>query len=73
MNSIVLNVIVCAPILIAWMAVCGPWYLTRHLANRRRRRERAAWTRVAEGLSELDAQLVRAWDAEGERIRRRQP
>jgi len=70
MSSVMLNVIVCAPILIAWLAVCGPWYLSRHLASRRRRREQAAWTRVEAGLSELDADLDRAWVAEHERIRR---
>lgn len=66
-----LNVIVCAPVLIAWLAVCGPWYLSRRLASRRRRQEQAAWTRVEAGLSELDADLDRAWIAEHERIRRR--
>jgi hypothetical protein len=65
-----LNVIVCAPILAGWLAVCGPWYLMRCLARRRRRRAEAAWTRLEAGLSELDADLDRAWIAERERIRR---
>ena len=59
MGSIMLIVIVCAPILIGWLALCGPWYLTRHLARRRRRRELMAWLRVSPGLSEIDADLER--------------
>jgi hypothetical protein len=65
-----LTAIVCAPILIAWLAVCGPWYLSRHLASRRRRREHAAWTRVEAGLSDLDAELDDAWITERERTKR---
>jgi hypothetical protein len=70
MSFTMLNVIVCAPILIGWLAVCGPWYLASYLVKRRRRRAEAAWTRLEAGLSELDADLDRAWIAERERIRR---
>ena len=70
MGFVMLTVIVCAPVLIAWLVVCGPGYLSRRLASRRRRREQAAWTRIEAGLSELDADLDRAWIAEYERIRR---
>jgi hypothetical protein len=66
MGSIMLIVIVCAPILIGWLALCGPWYLTRHLARRRRRRELMAWLRVSPGLSEIDADLERTWTEERE-------
>src|SRR5690349_8385098 len=44
-----LELIICAPILIGWLALCGPWYLSRHLARRRRRRELIAWMRVSPG------------------------
>jgi len=67
MGSIMLIVIVCVPILIGWVALCGPWYLSRHLARRRRRRELAAWVRQAPGLSKLDADLDRTWTEERER------
>jgi hypothetical protein len=67
MGSITLIVIVCAPILVGWLAVCGPWYLARHLARRRRRRELAAWIRQAPGLAKLDADLDRTWAEEHER------
>jgi hypothetical protein len=67
-----LNVIVCVPILIGWLALCGPWYLSRHLARRRRRRELAAWVRLSPGLSELDADLDRTW-TEGRKPTERQP
>ena len=70
MGFAILTVIVCVPVLIAWLAICGPGHLSRHLASRRRRREQAAWTRLEAGLSELDADLDRAWIAERERIRR---
>jgi hypothetical protein len=66
MGSIMLIVIVCAPILIGWLALCGPWYLARHLARRRRRRELMAWLRVSPGLSEIDADLERTWTEERE-------
>jgi hypothetical protein len=66
MGSIMLIVIVCAPILIGWLALCGPWYLTRHLTRRRRRRELMAWLRVSPGLSEIDADLERTWTEERE-------
>jgi hypothetical protein len=71
MRPIMLNVIVCAPIIVAWLAVCGPWYLSRHLASRRRRREQAAWTRLEPELSELDGELDRAWMTERERSNRK--
>jgi hypothetical protein len=67
-----LNVIVCVPILIGWLALCGPWYLSRHLARRRRRRELAAWVRLSPGLSKLDADLDRTW-TEGHKPTERQP
>jgi hypothetical protein len=67
MGSIMLIVIVCAPILIGWLALCGPWYLTRYLARRRRRRELMAWMRVSPGLSEIDEDLDRTWTEERER------
>jgi hypothetical protein len=70
MSSIIVNVIVCAPVIIGWLAVCGPWYVARCLARRRRRRAEAAWTRMEAGLSVLDADLDRTWIAERERIRR---
>jgi hypothetical protein len=59
--------IVCAPILIGWLLLCGPWYLSRHLARRRRRRELTAWMRVSPGLSDLDADLDRTWSEDPER------
>jgi hypothetical protein len=61
MGSIMLEVIVCAPIVIGWLILCGPWYLSRHLARRRRRRELIAWMRVSPGLSQIDADLDRTW------------
>jgi hypothetical protein len=67
-----LTVIVCVPILIGWLALCGPWYLSRHLARRRRRRELAAWVRLSPGLSKLDADLDRTW-TEGHKRTERQP
>jgi hypothetical protein len=73
MSPTMLNVIVCAPILIGWLAFCGPWHLSRRLARRRRRRDEAAWTRLERGLSDLDADLDRAWAQERERSKRRQP
>lgn len=65
-----LTAIVCAPVLVAWLAVCGPWYLSRHLASRRRRRDQAAWARLAAGLSELDGELDRVWFLESEQSKR---
>jgi hypothetical protein len=65
-----LSVIVCAPVVAAWLALCGPLYLSRYLSRRRWRRERAEWARLTAGESELDADLDRAWAAECERIRR---
>lgn len=62
-----LEVIVCAPILLAWLLLCGPWYLSRHLARRRRRRELIAWMRMSPGLSRLDEDLDRAWSEDQER------
>jgi hypothetical protein len=67
-----LTVIVCVPILIGWLALCGPWYLSRHLARRRRRRELAAWVRLSPGLSKLDADLDQTW-SEGDKRTERQP
>jgi hypothetical protein len=60
------ELIVCAPILIGWLLLCGPWYLSRHLARRRRRRELIAWMRVSPGLSDLDADLDRTWSEDRE-------
>jgi hypothetical protein len=62
-----LVVIVCAPILLAWLLLCGRWYLSRHLARRRRRRELIAWMRVSPGLSDLDEDLDRRWSEDQER------
>jgi hypothetical protein len=62
-----LIVLVCAPILIGWLALCGPWYLSRHLARRRRQQELRAWVRVSPGLSEVDADLDQTWTEEHER------
>lgn len=70
MSSVMLNLVLCVPVLIVWLAVCGPWYLSRHLASRRRRREQAAWARLEPELSDVDADLDRAWLAERERNRR---
>jgi hypothetical protein len=70
MGSIMLIVIVCAPILIGWLAFCGPWYLARHLARRRRQQELRDWVRIAPGLSEMDADLDRSWTEEHERTKR---
>jgi hypothetical protein len=67
MGSTMLELIICAPILIGWLALCGPWYLSRHLARRRRRRELTAWMRVSPGLSDLDADLDRTWSDDHER------
>ena len=61
-----LEVIVCAPILLGWLLLCGPWYLSRHLARRRRRRELIAWMRVSPGLSDLDADLDCTWSEDRE-------
>jgi hypothetical protein len=65
-----LNVIVCAPVLAGWLALCGPWYLARYLMRRRWRREGAEWARLTAEESELDADLDRTWTAEHERTRR---
>ncbi len=73
MGSSMIEVIVCAPILFGWLIVCGPWYLSRHLARRRRRRELAAWIRISPGLAELDADLDRTWAEERERRAEQQP
>ncbi len=59
--------IVCAPILIGWLLLCGTWYLSRHLARRRRRRELIAWIRVSPGLSDVDEALDRTWSEDHER------
>jgi hypothetical protein len=60
----------CAPVFIAWLAVCGPWYLARYRASRLRRRRQAAWARLEPELSGLDAGLDRAWRTERDRINR---
>jgi hypothetical protein len=79
MGSTMLWVIVCAaPILVGWLALCGPWYLSRHLARRRRRRELSAWIRVSPGLSKIDADLDQTWKqgqqrTEGQERSERQP
>jgi hypothetical protein len=62
-----LVVIVCTPILLAWLWLCGRWYLSRHLARRRRRRELIAWMRVSPGLSDVDEDLDRTWSEDRER------
>ena len=59
MSSVVLNVLVCAPILVAGLAVSAIGYWSRL----RQRRRRAEWER-------LDAQLDRTWAEEQARIRR---
>ncbi len=61
-----LNLIACAPILTAWLAVCGTWYQSRRQA----RREQVEWEQLSPALSQLDADLDRTWVAEEERIRR---
>jgi hypothetical protein len=66
MGFIMLIVIVCAPILIGWLALCGPWYLNRYRVRRRRQRELMAWLRVSPGLSEIDEDLDRTWTEERE-------
>jgi hypothetical protein len=65
-SSVMVNIIVCAPALIAFLAVCA----TGYFARRRRRRQAAEWERVRPGLSGLDADLDRTWAREQERIRR---
>jgi hypothetical protein len=74
MGSIMWELIACAPILIGWLVLCGPWYLSRHLARRRRRRELMAWIRLSPGLTELDAHLERTWtQSQGHHRTERQP
>jgi hypothetical protein len=63
-------VIVCAPILVAWMVVCGPWYLARRRARRRVLREEGQWLRLRAGHRGLDADLDSSATAEEERIKR---
>jgi hypothetical protein len=65
-QSSVVALIACTPILVAWLAV----FAYRSRATRRRRREQAQWTRLIAGLSELDAELDRTWADEQERVRR---
>jgi hypothetical protein len=65
--STVLTAIACTPIVAGWLGVC----VSRYLPGRRRVHARQ-WTRIAAGLSELDAELDRAWAEEQERIRRYQ-
>jgi hypothetical protein len=66
MSSVTVNVVVCAPILTAWLAVCRTLYVSR----RRERRQQAEWERMRPSLSALDADLDRIWSAEEKRIRR---
>ncbi|HEY1824006.1 MAG TPA: hypothetical protein VGG83_29200 [Trebonia sp.] len=70
MSSIMWIVIVCAPILVAWMVVCAPWYLARRRARRRVLREEAQWLRLRAGHRGLDADLNGRTAAEDERIKR---
>ena len=70
MGFSLVNVLVCAPVLAGWLALCGPGYLARFLLWRRQGRERAEWARLTAAESALDADLDRAWTAEHERIRR---
>ncbi|HEX7161068.1 MAG TPA: hypothetical protein VF223_07505 [Trebonia sp.] len=67
MGSTMLELIVCAPILLGWLLLCGPWYLSRHLARRRRRQELSDWMRMSPGLSDLDVDLDRTWSEDHER------
>ena len=60
------NVIMCATMLAAVVAVSVIWYLS----HRRLRRQHAEWERLRAALSELDTDLDRLWAAEQERIRR---
>ena len=65
-----------APALIAWVLFVGAWTAVtvgHYRVTARRKRERAQWARLAQsvpGLTELDADLDRAWGDEQERIRR---
>jgi hypothetical protein len=61
-----LTLIACTPILAGWLGV----WAARYLTGRRRRVRAARWARLAVFLSDLDADLDRAWAAEQERIRR---
>lgn len=65
-----LTVIACSPILVGWLAA----YACRLWARGRRRRQQASrqaqWTGIAQGLSDLDADLDATWTTEKERIRR---
>jgi hypothetical protein len=68
-ESSVLILIACTPVLAGWVAVT----VVHRRAQARSGRERAEWVRLAEGVSdltELDADLDRAWGNEQERIRR---
>jgi hypothetical protein len=58
--------IACTPIAVGWLAV----RVCQYLSDRRRRAETEQWARLTAALSELDADLDRAWAAEAERIRR---
>jgi hypothetical protein len=54
-----------APIVIAWAAVAGYWYV----AVRRRRQREAEWEETVAGLRDLDRELDQVWASE--RLRRR--
>ena len=66
MQSAMLTLAACAPILAGWLTagVC------RLVVQRRRgRREDAAWERLTAGLTGLDAKLDRIWAAGQDRTR----
>ncbi len=69
MDSSLLTVIACTPVLGGWIAVT----VCHYRLTARRRRECAEWARLAEGVSglaEVDTDLDRAWGDEQEWIRR---
>lgn len=69
MDSSVLTLIACTPVLGGWIAVIT----CRFLSTARRKREHAEWARLAagvSGLTALDADLDRVWGDEQEWSRR---
>lgn len=62
----VLNMIISAAVVLAWIALAG--YCRR--CTRRREARHAEWARLAPSLSELDADLDLIWAAESARIGR---